>query len=145
MKKKLKKDWFGRLKNKDEIHHDSKGWISEIEFINDEMRFLENLLSTNYIDFIESGFSNKIKELTTLISEEKSKGKTLYKIIVDHEKTLSELIITESVESNLHYLEIHEKLEREIDAFFKKYKKLKKDVYVIVEKVMEKKVQKKLI
>ncbi len=145
MKKKLKKDWFGRLKNKEEIHHDSKEWISEIEFINDEMRFLENLLSINYIDCIKSGFSDRIKELTTLIIEEKSKGITLYKIIVDHEKTLSELIVNESVDSNLHFMEIHQKLEREITSFFKNYKELKKEVYVIVEKIMEKKMQKKLM
>lgn len=144
MEKKLKKDWFGRLKNKDEIHHDSKEWISEIDFINDEMRFLEHLLSSNYIDFIESGFSDKIKELTNLISEEKSKGKIVYKIIVDHEKTLSQLINNESIDSNLHFLEIHEKLKREIAAFFKKYKELKKEVYAIVERIMEKKTQKKL-
>jgi alanyl-tRNA synthetase len=87
----------------------------------------------------------KIKELSALISEEKSKGKILYKIIVDHEKTLSGLIANESIDSNLHFMEIHEKLEREIYSFLTKYKLLKKDVYTIVEKIIEKKTQKKLI
>lgn len=144
MKKKLKKDWFGRLKNKEEIHQDSKEWISEIEFIHDEIRFLEHLMSTNYIDFLESGYSEKVKELKMIIEQESSNGKTLHKIIVDHEKVLSELIENESIDSNLHYLEIHERLEREMFSFLKTYKNLKKDIYDLVDEIMEKKKLKKL-
>lgn len=145
MKKKIKKDWFGRLKNKEEIHHDSKEWISEIHFINDEISFLENLLGSHYIECLDLGYSEKIEELTTKISQEKTKGETLYKIIVDHEKTLFDLIETESVNSNLHFLEIHDKLEREMHVFLSDYKILKKEIFSMVEKVIEKKTQKKLL
>lgn len=53
MKAKIKKDWYGRLKNKEKLHNDSKFWISEIDFVKDEIRFLDRLLSSNYIDLLD--------------------------------------------------------------------------------------------
>ncbi len=32
MKRKMPKDWFGRSKSIEELHHDSRNWLSEIEF-----------------------------------------------------------------------------------------------------------------
>ncbi len=145
MKTKIKKDWYGRLKSIEELHNDSILWLSEIDFVNDEIRFLNHLLSSNYIDFLDAGLLNKTKELIVKISDEKKTGTSLYKLIRDHERILSDLIETKSVTSNKNYLLTHEKFERKIDKFFRKYKELKKQIFKIVEKVMRKKEQKKLI
>lgn len=140
MEKKLKKNWFGRLKNKDEIHYDSKEWISEINFINDEMRFLEQLLKSHYTDLVNREGAARIKTLEDDIREERTKGETLYKIIIDHDNILAELIENESVNSNLHFLETHFKLEREMFGFLRTYKELKAEIYGILEDVIKKQV-----
>ena len=57
----MPKDWFGRSKSIEELHHDSRNWLSEIEFINYEMKFLNNLLRSYYIDLLESGYDKHIK------------------------------------------------------------------------------------
>jgi len=145
MKTKIKKDWYGRLKNIEELHNDSRLWLSEIDFVNDEIRFLNHLLSSNYIDFLDAGLLNKTKELIVKISDEKEAGTSLYKLIRDHERKLSDLIETKSVTNNKNYLQVHEKFERKIDRYFKKNKEIKKQIFKIVEKVMRKKEQKKLI
>jgi len=144
MKKKLKKNWLGRLKNKEEIHQDSKEWISEIEFIQDEIRLLDRLLGSNYIECVELGYCEKVKELKLVIIQESSNGQTLFRIIIDHEKVLSELIENESIDSNVHYFEIHERIEREMFSFITTYKNLKKDIYDLIDEIMEKKKLKKL-
>ena len=143
MKTKKSKDWFGRLKGREEIHHDSRNWLSEIEFINYEMKFLNKLLSSNYIDLLEIGLDSKIKDLVKKISIEKKSGNALSKLIVEHEKILSELIQTNSVLSNANYLETHEKLEIELNIYLGRYKALKKEIFNIVERTMKKKSQKK--
>ena len=145
MKTKIKKDWYGRLKSIEELHNDSRLWLSEIDFVNDEIRFLNHLLSSNYIDFLDAGLLNKTKELIVKISDEKEAGTSLYKLIRDHERKLSDLIETKSVTNNKNYLQVHEKFERKIDRYFKKNKEIKKQIFKIVEKVMRKKEQKKLI
>ena len=143
-KTKIRKDWYGRLKSKEELHDNSKNWLSEINFVNDELRFLDHLLGSNYIDFLEFGLNNKIEKLIKSIKEEKKTGTTLKKLIENHEKILSGLIDTDSVSSNANYMDIHKKLEFEMILYNKKYKKLKRQIFEVVEKVMVKKAQKKL-
>lgn len=144
MKTKMKKDWFGREKSVDELHHDSKVWVSEINLISDEIRFLEHLLSANYIDFLAAGLHKKIEDHVKQISVQKNSGATLLDLIHEQEKVLSELIKTESVTGNINYIENHKKLEIEVNTYLNKYKNLKQQIFKIVENVMKKTAQKKL-
>jgi len=143
-KTKIRKDWYGRLKSKEELHDNSKNWLSEILFVNDELRFLDHLLGSNYIDFLEFGLNNKIEKLVKSIKEEKKIGAALNKLIQDHERILSDLIVKDSVTGNANYMDVHKKLEFEMILYNKKYKKLKRQIFEVVENVMEKKAQKKL-
>ncbi len=143
MKRKMPKDWFGRSKSIEELHHDSRNWLSEIEFINYEMKFLNKLLSSYYIDLLESGYDKPIKGLVNKIVVEKKSGNALSKLILEHEKILSDLIQTNSVTSNKNYLETHKKFEIEIIIFLGRYKELKTEIFKLIEKIMKKKGQKK--
>ena len=60
METKIKKDWQGRVKDVEELHHDTLTWKSEINFIIDEMHFLEHLLGSKFIDLIHSGLFKKL-------------------------------------------------------------------------------------
>ncbi|MFO7674344.1 MAG: hypothetical protein R6V74_11600 [Lutibacter sp.] len=144
MKTKMKKDWFGREKSVDELHHDSKLWVSEINLIKDEIRFLEHLLSANYIDFLAAGLHKKIEDSVKQISVQKNIGTTLLEVINSQDKILSELIKYNSALSNQNYLERHKKLEIEVNSYINKYKELKQHIFKVVENVMKKKDQKKL-
>ena len=139
----MPKDWFGRSKSIEELHHDSRNWLSEIEFVNYEMKFLNKLLSSYYIDLLESGYDKHIKELVNKIVIEKKSGNALSKLILEHEKILSDLIQTNSVISNKNYLETHKKFEIEIIIFIGRYKELKTEIFRLIERIMKKKGQKK--
>ena len=143
MKTKKSKDWFGRSKSIDELHHDSRNWLSEIKFINYEMKFLYNLLTSNYIELLSFGLDIKVKELFKKIALEKKSGNALSKLIIEHEKILSDLIQTNSVTSNKNYLETHKKFEIEIAIYLERYKELKKEIFKIMERTLKKKGQKK--
>lgn len=144
MKNKILKDWQNRVKSVEELHNDSKEWISEIKFIRDEIRFLEHLLRENYIDCLSAGLYKKIETLVDKMSFERVAGETLEIVIKEQEVILSDLIKNDSVSSNKNYLENHRKLEFEMDYFSKKYKRIKKEIFEIIEKVMKQKDQKKL-
>jgi len=145
MKSKIVKDWQNREKSVQELHNDSKLWISEINFINDEIRFLEHLLSSKYIDCLAAGLYKKIEEFVHKLKEQKTVGKTLKIVINEQEAILSDLINNNSVSSNKNFLENHKKLEFEMNYYMKKYRRLKKQIFDIVENVMKQKEQKKLI
>ena len=144
MKEKIKKDWFGRDKSAEELHNDSRNWNSEIEFINDEMRFLDHLLASRYIDFLEYDLEKETQKLAKSIDEEKKIGNELHNLIVNHEVVLADLIKTDSVEANTHYKDLHQKLESEMFFYTKKYRKLKRKIFSLVESVIRKRGQKKL-
>lgn len=144
MKTKMKKDWLGREKSTEELHHDSKLWVSEIQLIKDEIRFLEHLLSANYIDVLAIGLHKKIEENVKQIAVQKNIGTTLLGLINDQEKILDDLIRNDSVTGNINFIENHKKLEIEVNTYFNKYKDLKQQIFKIVENVMRKKEQKKL-
>lgn len=144
METKLKKDWIGRTKNIEELHNDSKLWLSEIEFINYEIKFLEHLLSSNYINYIDAGLYDRIEEFTKEIFNNKNAGTTLRNLIFEHEKILSNLIESGNASSNINYKATHDNLALEINKFISKYKYLKMQIFEIVENIMKKKDQKKL-
>ena len=143
MKTKMKKDWFGREKSVDELHHDSKIWVSEINLIKDEIRFLEHLLSANYIDFLVASLHKKIEDSVKQISVQKNIGTTLLAVINSQNKILAELIKYDSISGNKNYLESHKQLEIEVTNYIHKYKELKQRIFKVVENVMKKKDQKK--
>ncbi|REE81606.1 hypothetical protein BX611_1141 [Lutibacter oceani] len=144
MKTKIKKDWRGRVKSIEELHNDSKIWLSEIDFINFEIRFLEHLLSSKYIDYLDAGLYDRIEEFTKQLFSKKADGIELKEVILEHEKILSDLIDQNCVTSNKNYLATHNNLALEINTFISKYKYLKMQIFEVVEKVMKKKEQKKL-
>lgn len=144
MKNKILKDWQKREKSAEELHHDSKVWLSEIRFIRDEIRFLEHLLRANYIDCLSAGLYKKIETLVDKMSKERIAGETLKIIIKEQEAILSNLIKTNNVLSNKNYLENHRKLELEMDLFVHKYRKIKSQIFEIIENVMKQKDRKKI-
>lgn len=139
----MPKDWFGRSKSVEELHQDSINWLSEIEFTNYEMKFLNQLLSSYYIDLLDSGYDDNIKELVDKIVIEKKSSKALSKLLVEHEKILSDLIQTNSVTSNKNYLDTHKKFEIEMNIFLGRSRALKMKIFKLIERTMRKKKQKK--
>lgn len=144
MRAKVKKDWFDKEKSAEELHNDSKLWISELNFINDELRFLNHVLSFNYLDFIDSNLSEKIDSFIKTIIEDKKVLKTLKKTIQKHEKILSDLIKKVSATSNPHFLQQHKEIYIFVSNHYDKHKKFKKNIFSAIEIIMRKKKQKKL-
>ena len=87
----------------------------------------------------------KIEELVHKLKEQNKIGKTLKIVINEQEAILVDLIKNNNVLSNKNFIENHKKLEFEVNYYMKKYKRLKKQIFDIVENVMKQKVQKKLI
>ena len=145
MKAKVERDWYGREKSTEELQDDVRNWRSEIDFVHDEIRFFDHLLGSNYIDFLEYNLEEKTKKLTEEISKEKKVGVELQTLINKHEETLGNLLENNSVAGNTHFVDMHKTLEFEMMIFFKKFKKLKRQIFEVVESVMQKKDQKKLI
>lgn len=140
-----KKIWTNSRKSISMLHTESKNWISEIDFILDEIRFLKHLLSAKYIDYLFAGLAKRIEIFTKKLEVEKETSTLLKESIQKHEILLTDLIEHNNLISNINYIEQHKTLNKEIEIYLKKYKNLKKQIFDAVEKVMRKKNIKKLL
>jgi hypothetical protein len=145
MKTKLKKDWLGREKSIEEMHSDATQWKSEINFVKDEIRFLEHLLSSNYIELLHVGLYKKIEYFVNELSIQKQNGKTLLKLIEEHELILSDLILKNCATDNKKFLKKHSSLHNEFEKYSYYFKKNKKQIFKIIESIMRDKNKKMLI
>ena len=126
------------------MHNESNNWVSEVEFILDEIRFLNHLLSVKYIDYLVAGLSKRIEIFTKKLEVEQKTGTVLIDSFKKHEIVLADLIENNNLITNINYIEQHKTLENEIEIYLKKYKNLKKQIFEVVEKVMRKKNIKKI-
>ena len=145
MKTLIKNEKSGSSNNKsiEELHLASKTWLSEIDFINYEIQFLKHLLGAKYIDCLNAGLYERIKEATKEIFDKKNDCISLKELVINHEIKISNLIDQDD-SSKKNFLETHTKLALKINQFISSYKYLKMQVFEIVENTLEKKGQKKL-
>jgi hypothetical protein len=145
MKTLIKNEKSGSSNNKsiEELHLASKTWLSEIDFINYEIQFLKHLLGAKYIDCLNAGLYERIKEATKEIFDKKNDCISLKELVINHEIKISNLIDQDD-SSKKNFLETHTKLALKINKFISSYKYLKMQVFEIVENTLEKKGQKKL-
>ncbi len=139
-----KKGWKNNQKSIADLHNESNNWVSEVEFILDEIRFLNHLLSVKYIDYLVAGLSKRIEIFTKKLEVEQKTGTVLIDSFKKHEIVLADLIENNNLITNINYIEQHKTLEKEIEIYLKKYKNLKKQIFEVVEKVMRKKNIKKI-
>lgn len=132
------------LKKFEELHEDSKTWLSEIEFIEYEIQFLKHLLGEKYVDCLDAGLNDNIKEFTNEIFNKKDTLIKLKEIVFEHEKLIIHLIDREVIGTDKIFLQTHHKFDIEIKEFISNYKNLKMQIFKIVENILESKGRKKL-
>jgi len=114
-----------------------------IFFIFYEFLFLSLCLFVIYIDCLNAGLYERIKEATKEIFDKKNDCISLKELVINHEIKISNLIDQDD-SSKKNFLETHTKLALKINKFISSYKYLKMQVFEIVENTLEKKGQKKL-
>ena len=120
------------------LHEQSNEWLSEIAFWYDEVAFLYSLVVKKTIKFVPleaKGIIEKTEfELNNLTSGELDNLKL---VVEKHEKLLSNIIEQRDHTIEEIYREKHYQLTREIEKMERRMKLLKKDVFNLVELVVQ--------
>ena len=101
-------------KSIEELHVASKTWLSEIDFISYEIQFLKHLLGAKYIDCLNAGLYERIKEATKEIFDKKNGCISLKELVINHEIKISNLIDQDD-SSKKKFLETHTKIALKIN------------------------------
>ena len=126
-------------------HDQSIQWLDEVEFSQDEQKFLENLLSSHFLDLSSPKLMEPTKKVIQKLKDIEKTGVELLKKVKSHNNHLgelverNELILEEIVKSE------HKKIQKEIENYALKFKYIKKKIFGIVKDIMKAHKQKLLI
>ncbi|MFD2518902.1 hypothetical protein [Salinimicrobium flavum] len=133
-------------KTPDEMHFSSQQWNSELNFVQDEQRFFEDMLREYTIPIIESHLFTRIKELIEELSDSREELNNLQQQVKSHSNRLERLIdnVDEPKEGRIYRGE-HKDIMKAVNNYLKTYKKLKKDMFSAVTQALKQQKQKRLL
>jgi len=127
------------------LHDDSLKWINELEFISDEQDFLENLLSSHFLELSSSDHYEATRKLIKKLKEVEKGGRELMDTIELHNKHMATMIESLQLEYDQRLEAEHEKIQTDFDNYVVKFKYVKKKIFGIIKQIMLDHKQKLLI
>lgn len=131
-------------KSPEEMHFSALQWISELEYIQDEHRFFEDMLKEYTLPIIESHRFDEVKDLIFQLSDSEKQLDALLKKTIEHRNGLQILVDgTDQPEEEKKYREDHRELHKEISTYTRNYQVFKKTIFEIFSSTLKQ--QKKLL
>ena len=127
------------------LHDDSLKWINELEFISDEQAFLENLLSSHFLELSSSDHYEATRKLIKKLKEVEKSGRDMMDTIELHNKHMATMIESLQLEYDQRLEADHEKIQTDFDSYVVKFKYVKKKIFGIIKQIMLDHKQKLLI
>lgn len=146
MKTKEKKVKYVEWLNADVMHEASLKWLSELEFIKDELKFFDDLIKSYTLSLIDSKHFEDSKKLVDELTEFHKKTENLIKIVKIHERGLKIMVDgINQFEAERIYKEEHRGLIIKINAFLEKIKKFKTQLFKLIKDIIKEQKQKRLL
>lgn len=129
-----------------DLHADSIRWLSELNFIDDECLFFDDMIKTYTINLIDQSIFEKTKVLIGRLSQIQTKNKELINEISKHENSLDRLIQkSDNTNRAKVYTNEHKELLNSIRIHWDNYKPLKKDLFELLKGVLAEQKKKLLL
>lgn len=130
----------------EQMHEASKQWLSELNFIKDEHRFFEDLITMFTSQLI---VDNKYADTTEVIDSiyvSKKQNRKLIDTIRKHENALEIMVDgVNQLEEEKAYKSHHKELISIIDKFLNNYKSLKLQLFEFIKSIKKEEKQTRLI
>ena len=132
--------------NAENMHRDSRNWLSELEFAKDEEKFFDDLIKSYTLQLIDSKHfanSKKVIEKLNVIQKETD---SLLTMVKNHEKGLKIMVdgINE-FDKEKAFKNKHLKLMINEKNFLEKYRTLKSELFTVVKDILKEGKQKRLL
>lgn len=136
------REWFSA----DELHEESKKWLSELKFAKDEQKFLNNMVKDYTLDIIDSDMFKTVQPVVESLNDAEKDLGDLFKKVQLHENQL-QIMVDDVNQDKMEaaYLDTHNDLGMEVSDYFVKYRDSKARIFDIVSNVIKRKKQKRLL
>jgi hypothetical protein len=129
-----------------EMHNNSKEWLLDLEFLNDEYLFFEDLIKWNTLQLIDFQAYSKSKEIVESFSSAKTNNDKIIALVKKHENKLEILL------SGINHQKVEQAYREEHTTLFvlfknhlKEHRILKLKLFDVLKKIKRAEKQKRLI
>lgn len=116
-------------KKLEELHWDLQKWKSNIQFIEDEMLFINRLLHSYVFEPRTPNLFERLELFKRAYDKSKKEKEDLKRLISKHENTIGGILECTSTICDFAYYKNHEQLCKRITKHFENYLQLKSDIY----------------
>ena len=127
------------------LHDQTMQWLNELEFLQDEQKFLENLLISHFLDLSTPNLYEPTKKVIKKLKEAEKKGIELYDIIQTHNKHLATLMESLHLNGNKEFKKEHKQVKNDLNIYILNFKQVKKKIFEMIKKIMKLNKQKLLL
>ncbi len=122
----------------DEMHFESKKWLSELEFCKEEQWFFEDLIRSYTLQILDNNHFEESKRLIDKLTKIVEQTETLINAVKSHEKELSIMVDgIDQIKEETAYKKEHRNLTELVEEFSKRYRVLKAKFFKFIKAVMK--------
>ena len=130
----------------EDLHADIINSISELRFIKDEQQFLEDLIINHTMGLISGDSYELSKNAITKLSKSRKKLGPLLKKLTSHSNKLEILLDDNHFINEMEdFKELHYQIMLEFNAYDSQFKKVKKQIFKLIKKILKESKQHKLL
>ena len=146
MKKTAKDLQYVKWLSAEDMHLASKGWLSELNFIKDEHRFFEDVITTFTSELVAYGDFSDSLEIIDAINRSQKRNNLLIEAVIVHENELQIMVDgIDQPQMEEAYKKEHRGLIIEIAELQKYYRTLKTQLFDIIKKIKKDEKQRRLL
>jgi len=127
------------------LNDQSSEWLTELEFMQDEQKFLEHLLSSHVLDLSTEKYYGETNKLISKLKDVENMGNSIFDTIQIHNKHLATLIESSLLKGKKEFKKEHKEIEIDFETYVLKFKYVKKKIFGIIKDIMKVQKQKLLI
>ncbi|NND63704.1 MAG: hypothetical protein HKN48_11000 [Flavobacteriaceae bacterium] len=129
-----------------DLHRETLLWISELQFIKDEISFLNSLVENYTLKLISGEVYKKSFQVISELSKESAQLKEILKRVRVHNNELEILVDgKDEIEKEKEFKESHYQLKIEMLNYLENFRKTKKEIFLLIKRIMKKQKQKRLL
>jgi hypothetical protein len=134
------------LLSAEDMHDNSRKWLSELEFIKDEELFFDDLIKSYTLQLIDSKHFAESQKTVDKLGKFHKKTDNLIGMVKTHERKLKIMIdgIDQPKEED-NYKEEHRWLIKNVDQFLEKYRAFKTQLFNLIKNILKEQKQKLLL
>ncbi|AOW20664.1 hypothetical protein [Urechidicola croceus] len=130
----------------EEMHSQSKQWLSELSFIKIEQQFLDELIKNYTLQLVNSEKFSGNQNLISTLGNLQSEIEGLFNSVINHENELH--IMVDGVyqpEEEKKYRKFHGQIINDLENYLKNYKVVKKQIFEMIKNIMRSEKPKRIL